>query len=510
MNTKNNFGKSPEAASANKHGAASSTKLARREFLKRGSALSVAGSATPWAVSLAAMGEAAAQSATDYKALVCVFLVGGNDYGNTVIPADTANHSIYSAVRGGLTTAGGLAIPNDAVLASNILVPTTALTGSYAAMKFAIAPYVNAAAAGISKNPLVDVFDAGRLGILFNVGTLRQPTTKAQYQARSVPLPPKLFSHNDQQSFWQSSKAEGAVSGWGGRMGDLFAAGNGKATFTTISVSGNAVYLSGQSAVQYQVSSSGSIPINSIKSNSLFGSAAASSALRSIVTTAPSGAMGREYAAVTNRSIEANEQMTTALATSSSTYLAPYDSTNILMSQLRLVARTIQARNSLGAKRQVFFVSIGGFDTHDTVLTAHPGLMQKVSDALRYFDSVMEEIQVRDKVTTFTASDFGRTLTGNGNGSDHGWGSHHLVMGGAIKGEEFYGKPPILDAVESKKSTGGLDDVGQGRLLPSTSVDQLAATLATWFGVSATDMSTVLPQINNWNAADRNLGFFRS
>jgi uncharacterized protein (DUF1501 family) len=391
---------------------------------------------------------------------------------------------------------------------------TTKTAGAnFSGLQFALTPYVVGTAAP-TVNPLLDVFNAERLAVLFNTGTLRQPTTKAQYNARSVPLPPKLFSHNDQQSFWQSSKPEGSVTGWGGRIGDLFAAGNGNSTFTSISVSGNAVYLSGQSAVQYQVSSSGSVRVNGITNSNLFSSTSARDALRSIMTTAPNSVFGREYASVSARSLSANETLTNALVPFPGSYAAPFDSTNSLMGQLKMVARIIESRASLGAKRQVFFVSLGGFDTHDTVVSQHPGLQQKVADALKYFDSVLGQIGTRDSVTTFTASDFGRTLTGNGNGSDHGWGSHHFVMGGAVKGKEFYGKPPNISTKDgtgkylTAQGTGGPDDVGQGRLLPTTSVDQMAATLATWFGVtSATDLSLILPQINNWTQAERNLGF---
>ena len=454
--------------------------LSRREFLKRSSAVSVVGSAAPWAVSLAAMGEAAAQSATDYKAIVCVFLFGGNDYGNTVIPYSTADYNVYSGLR------GAVALGRD-TLTATALTPTTPLPNS---LQYALAP-------GLSD--LSGLFANGRLGVLLNVGNLREPTTKAQYTSKSVPLPPKLFSHNDQQSMWQSSKPEGALNGWGGRMGDLFAAGNGKSTFTCISVTGNTVYLSGQSAVQYQVSTNGSVPVNGIK-NALFGSAAASLTLKNLISATSSDLFANEHAKVAARSISANEDITAALATTTP-LTTVFPANNSLGNQLKMVARLIQARNTLAAKRQVFFVSLGGFDNHDTLLTNHPGLMTSVGQALAAFNSALLEIPGLDgKITTFTASDFGRTITSNGNGSDHGWGSHHFVMGGAVKGNEFYGKAPVL-------ANGGPDDVGQGRLLPTTSVDQFAATLATWFGVSDADRATVLPQIDKFTVKD--LGFLR-
>jgi uncharacterized protein (DUF1501 family) len=496
-----------------------SISASRREFLKRSTALSGLGAAAPWALTLSAMGDAAAQSApTDYKALVCVFLLGGNDYANTIIPYDigTANNGAYNAylsVRGGLPAAGGLAITRDDVLASNLMRPKTALTGSASGMEFALNPYVVGTNAP-TVNPLLDVFNNERLAVLFNVGTLRQPTTKEQYRTKTVPLPPKLFSHNDQQSLWQSSKAEGALNGWGGRLGDLFASANAQSTFTSVAVGGNAVFLSGMDTVQYQISNNGSIRINGVK-NTLFGSSAAQEALRNILTTTSSNPLANEYASIANRSIVANDTLTSALTSYPGNYTAVLDTGNSLMQQLKMVARMVQAGPSLGVKRQVFFVSLGGFDNHDSLTTNHPVLQQKVSAAMTYFDTVLGEIGARNSVTAFTASDFGRTLTGNGNGSDHGWGSHHYIMGGAVKGKEFYGRPPVLTEKDSTgkyacaTSTGGPDDVGQGRLLPSTSVDQMAATLARWFGVSDTDLATVLPQISNWSASQRNLGFMR-
>lgn len=496
-----------------------SISASRREFLKRSTALSGLGAAAPWALTLSAMGDAAAQSApTDYKALVCVFLLGGNDYANTIIPYDigTGSNGAYDAylsVRGGLSTAGGLAFARDSVLASNLMQPKTALTGSASGMQFALNPYVVGTNAP-TVNPLLDVFNNERLAVLFNVGTLRQPTTKEQYLRKTVPLPPKLFSHNDQQSYWQSSKAEGALNGWGGRMGDLFASANSQSTFASVALGANAVYLSGMDTVQYQISNNGSIRINGVKAP-LYTSSTAQAALRSILTAPMSNPLGNEYASIAARSITANDTLTNVLSQFPGNYTAALDTTNSLMAQLKMVARMVQAGPGLGLKRQVFFVSLGGFDHHDTLTANHPVLQQKVSAALAYFDTVLGEIGARNSVTAFTASDFGRTLTGNGNGSDHGWGSHHYIMGGAVKGKEFYGKPPVITEKDaagkyaSATSAGGPDDVGQGRLLPSTSVDQLAATLATWFGVSNSDLATVLPQISNWDAAQRNLGFMR-
>lgn len=448
----------------------------RRAFLQRASALSVMGAATPWALTLAAMGEAAAQTASDYKALVCVFLNGGNDYANTLVPYDSTSHATYSSLR------PNIALARDS-LAATVLNPSTALPGG---RQFALHP-------GLA--PLLPLFDAGQMSSVLNVGTLVQPTTKAQYSAKSVPLPPKLFSHNDQVSFWQASSPEGATSGWGGRMGDVFAAGNGNATFTCMSVAGNTVYLAGHTAVQYQVTTSGAVPVNGLKS-ALFGSSSCSTALRSLMTGGRSHWFENEYASVSNRSITAADQLTTALA--GATLSTVFPSNNSLADQLKMVARIIAARQSLGTKRQVFFVSQGGYDTHDNLLTSHATLMSNLGNALAAFQNALTEIGMGPQVTTFTATDFGRTLVSNSTGSDHGWGGMQFVVGGNVLGKSYVGTAPTL-------ANNGPDDVGQGRLIPTLGVDQFAATLAQWFGVSATEQLDLLPNLANYST--RNLGF---
>jgi uncharacterized protein (DUF1501 family) len=457
------------------------TPSSRREFLKRSSAFSVAGAAAPWALNLAAISEAAAQSAPDdYKALVCIFLYGGNDHGNTLVPYDQGTYDIYASLRSTLAT------PRDAALAANELVPATGFELPLG-RKYALAPKLSM---------LKPVFDAGRLGVLLNIGPLTQITSKAEYSARSVPLPPRLFSHNDQQSTWQASSPEGSVSGWGGRIGDLLASGNGQSVFTAVSVTGNAVYLSGRSAVQYQVTSNGSVPISGI-GNTLYGSTAAAQALRSLITSTPgTNLFEREHARVVQRSIDADVALRSALA---GITVTPFPATG-LGSQLSMVARMIAARSAVGAKRQVFFVGIGGFDAHDKLADNHPALLTQIGDAMAAFDAAMVQQGTSSQVTAFTASDFGRTLSSNGDGSDHGWGSFHFISGGAVRGQRFFGTAPL-------PGNNGPDDVGQGRMLPTMAVDQLAATLATWMGVtSPTDLATVVPGIGNYNV--KNLGLF--
>lgn len=453
----------------------------RRAFLQRASALGMAGVAAPWAINLLSIAEAAAATATDYKALVCIFLYGGNDNGNTVVPYDANGYAAYQLLR------PTLAYGRDTLAATAMAASAPVLDSTGAAREFALAPALA---------PLLPIFNSGQLGVMLNVGPLVRPTTKAQYQARTVPLPPKLFSHNDQQSIWQSSRPEGAVSGWGGRLGDLFESGNGNATFTCVNVSGNAVFMVGKSAVQYQVSASGSMQFSGLKSP-LFGSSAASEALRTLVTQQRTHQLENEYNRVTRRSVDANTALTAAFAAAPPLQTV-FPASNSLGDQLKMVARMISASGSLGAKRQVFFVSMGGFDTHDNLAATHPVLLGRLGEAMAAFHKATQELGVADKVTTFTASDFGRTLVANNDGSDHGWGSTHFMMGGAVKGQRFYGTAPVF-------ANNGPDDVGQGRLLPSTSVDQYAATLGKWLGASDSDLLALLPNLTNYTT--RNLGF---
>lgn len=460
----------------------SSHHVARRAFLQRLGHLSVAGAAAPWALNLAAIGEAAAFNASDYKALVCVFLYGGNDHGNTLIPYDAAGHAEYAKVR------AGLAIGRDA-LAATALAPQLA-----GGRQFALSPHLSA---------LKPLFDAGRLAVQLNVGPLVVPTSLAQYQARSVPLPPKLFSHNDQQSLWQSSQPEGSVRGWGGAIGDLALSSNGNALFTCLSVSGNAVFLAGREALPYQIGASGAIAINGI-TRPLYSSGACSAALQTLITQPRTQVLENEYNRITARSIGAQQILSGALAGTPGfdTQLPATDPASGLAAplnaQLRIVARLISARQTLGMKRQVFMVALGGFDTHDGLPDRHPRLLQQVGAAMAGFQDAVDSIGASASVTTFTASDFGRTLSSNGNGSDHGWGAHHFVMGGAVRGGAYYGSAPQI-------ALGGPEDTGQGRLLPTTSVDQFAATLAGWFGATDTELPLVVPNIGNYGV--RNLGF---
>lgn len=466
--------------------------LSRRAFLRRSKQMAVAGTAGSFAMGLAGIGEAAAFSAgNDYKALVCVFLYGGNDHNSTLIPYDSTNYNLYSAIRGGGAgqTAGGLT-PARAALAATALTPSGGqiLTNN---LQYALAPTLPRMKA---------LFDAGNIAPLLNVGPLVVPLTVAEYRNNANPRPAKLFSHNDQQSTWQSSKPEGSSEGWGGRMGDLAMSNNKNALFTCISATGNAVFLSGKDAAVYQVSSKGAPAVAGIK-GPLFGSTAGSDALRSILTRSSNNMYEAEYLRVARRSMDAELVVNPAIAPISVTNsFGSVTGVNPLADQLQMVARLIAARDPLGVKRQVFMVSLSGFDTHDNQSYLHKDLLAKLDFALDAFYKATKELGVENNVTTFTASDFGRTLQLNADGSDHGWGSHHFIMGGAVNGGRYYGVAPQISLTSP-------DQVGRGRLLPTVSVDQYAATLATWFGVAPSELSSIAPNIGRFNGA--NLGFMK-
>ena len=467
--------------------------LSRRAFLRRSRQLAIAGTASSWALGLTGIGEAAAFSAgSDYKALVCIFLYGGNDHNSTLIPFDSANYDLYSAIRGGGPgqSAGGITLARSS-LAATALAPSggQVLTNN---LQYALAPEMTRLKAR---------FDEGRMAPLLNVGPLSAPLTLTQYQSSNLianPRPAKLFSHNDQQSTWQSSKPEGAGDGWGGRMGDLALSSNTNALFTCISATGNAVFLSGQQALTYQVSANGALAVNGLK-NALFGSSAASAALRTLMTQTSMNVLEAEYNRVAKRSIDAEGVVAAALQPITlATSFRPATGRNPLAEQLQVVARLIAAHQPLGAKRQVFMVSMGGFDLHDSLIGKQGGLLGQLDFAMDAFYRATIELGLSDKVTTFTASDFGRTLQSNGDGSDHGWGAHHFILGGAVNGGRYYGVAPQI-------SVSSNDQVGQGRLLPTVSVDQYAATLASWFGVSASELPSVAPNIGRFSSS--NLGF---
>jgi uncharacterized protein (DUF1501 family) len=454
-----------------------SLNASRRAFLRHASALGLAGTAAPFALNLASIGAASAATAADYKALVCVFLYGANDAHNTVVPYDAASYATYAAARGTLAWTPAELTP---------LEPTTPLPGSkQVALPTALAP-------------LATLFDAGQCAIVANVGPLVVPTDRTSFNNRAVPLPPKLFSHNDQQSVWQASVPEGAKYGWGGRIGDMLASQNTNQIFTCNSLTGSAVFLSGQLVQPFQIDpAQGSIAFGPLNSGALYGSATGATALRNTLTRTRTHLFESDLHNINQRSIDSNTALSAALAVAP-TLTTVFPSNNSLATQLAMVAKNVSVSAELGAKRQVFMVSLGGFDTHSGQDATHPALLAQLAAAIEAFQQAMVELNAAQKVTLFTASDFGRTLTVNGDGTDHGWGGHHFVVGGAVKGKQVVGIYPELVA-------NGPTDAGNGRLIPTSAVEQYAATLAKWMGVSATDIPLILPNVVNFATAD--LGF---
>jgi uncharacterized protein (DUF1501 family) len=478
--------------------------LSRRAFLRRSSQLALTGVALPTALNLAAIGEAAAFGATDYKALICVYMGGGSDYANTVVTYDNASYDLYSAVREGgpERTAGGIALERSALTAT-LLSPQNPLP---AGRQYALHPKLTG---------MASLFHAGTAAVLLNVGPLVVPLTRRDYSNPNLalyPRPPRLQSHNDQTSIWLSSSPEGSTVGWGGSLADLAQDSNTNAMFTCMSVSGNAVFLSGRDALPLRVGTAGLSFSGNLTASTMYGSGSVKSAFTNLMRQASDHPFENEYTLVTARSLDAKAKIDQALAFSPET-TAPFSqfpvTGNSLAGQLRVVARLIAARDILGVKRQVFYVSApGGYDLHDNLITQQSSNLDVLSAGITAFQGAMNQLGIADKVTLFTASEFGRTLTSNGDGSDHGWGNHHFVVGGAVRGRNFYGRPPPVSITNS----GAAEDqwhIGAGSLLPSTSVDQMAATMALWFGVPAADLAQVMPSIVHFGRSDYpvNLGF---
>jgi uncharacterized protein (DUF1501 family) len=471
----------------------------RRAFLRRSAQLAFTGAALPTALNLAAMGEAAALNATDYKALVCVFMYGGNDHANTVVTYDDPSYNEYNRIRG----IGGIA------LAKSTLLPLGGATLLNANRQYAFHPKMTG---------LKSLYDSGQVAVQLNVGPLVVPTNREQYfgtDRNTYPLPPKLFSHNDQQSLWQSSSPEGSTVGWGGNIGDLALSSNANSSlFTCFSITGNTVFLAGDQALSYQVSTDGAVKVRAATDEYSFGSKLVKDAFLKIAQQARGHVLENEYNVVTKRAIGAEVLITAGLSAGDAAdpkdgngnptnpkfagFTKSMLDSNPLAPQLKMVARLIAARNSLGPKRQVFFVSMGGFDNHDGLLSAHTNNLAYVSDAMTAFYASTKALGIDGSVTAFTASDFGRTFSSNGDGSDHGWGSHHMVVGGAVKGGKIYGYAPPVGVGDTTNPEDAWH-VGQGRLLPTTSVDQYAATLAKWFGVDDGELNGILPNLRNFN-----------
>ena len=458
----------------------------RRQFLRTASMASMAGLAvSPFLLELNSVAAMAQQSGVpDYKALVCIFLQGGNDGHGTVIATDNESFSAFTQSRSG---APGLAYAASDLLPITLKTPQSGRT-------FALNPNLT----GVQ-----NLFNAGRAAIVTNTGTLVAPTTKAQIQSGTVPLPASLYSHFDQTAAWQAVSADfgSAVhEGWGGAMADLIASQNQNASFTCISTAGTALFLSGESSFQLNVTSAGPIPIGGL-SNQPFNCQMGTSALNAILSADETNLFAKEYEVVVQRSIAAQASLAGAMLPAGATgvvnppqYLDPMTkklTDNPLAVSLQTVARIIGGRSALGVSRQIFYVQLGGFDMHSNQAPQHARLLTQLGSALEYFDSVMTTAGLSDQVTAFTASDFGRTLTANSDGTDHGWGSHHIVTGGAVAGGDMYGTYPVIGSNQA-------NDMGAGRLIPTTSVEQYAGTLSKWLGLSDSQVRTVFPNFKNF------------
>ena len=449
----------------------------RRDFLKGTMALPVMASSASLLGSLVGSSAQAADT-SGYKALVCVFMFGGMDCHDTVLPYDTASYADYTDVRSSLLATYN-ALPGGSTRERSALLPLQPASNNFGGREFALPPEMSS---------LHGLFDQGRAAIVGNVGPLIEPTNRASFLANSGNVPVRLFSHNDQQSTWMSFGPEGASLGWGGRFGDAVRSGNAEAIFSQISLFGNSIFLTGESVSPYQINADGvpEIAIIGQAPNNLSGM------LRDHFVSAGSNRSNlfeRDYINLSRVSLDANDILDAALS-SGGQVSVPFPP-SFLGAQLRAVAQTMAVRDALGASRQVFFVGIGGFDTHSSQAQDLPGLQQDVSDSISAFYQATQELGIANDVTTFTAADFGRTLTVNGDGTDHGWGGHHFVVGGSVSGGDIYGDIPV-------SQLGHDQDSGNGRLIPTTSVEQFAAPLGRWFGLNNQELVTALPNITNF------------
>lgn len=450
----------------------------RRDFL-RYTACSAVGTASllDTIVNLRSVNAAAIPS-DDYKALVCIFLYGGNDAANMLVPTEDGQYQHYAAGRGPLT------------LDKNALVRLNDLSGN--GFELGVHP---------SMGGVANLFDQGNAAFVSNVGTLLGSATLSDFQNRTSVIPPHLFSHNDQQVLWQTSVAHQSAAyhptGWGGRMGDLLHASQSDAAISMlVSMTGSNFFQVGKTILPFRMGSGGA-PIYQMGRTRNAKEESRYAVFRSLLAKDYAIVMEDAFADLSNRAIADSETINAALEGTDAFEMIPDSG---LGNQLQTVAKMIQSREALGLKRQVFFCATGGFDTHGPQLDTHAGLLAGVNGALTGFWNALGSIGQQNAVTTFTASDFGRTFDSNGRGSDHGWGSHHVVMGGAVRGQRVYGAFPDLNL-----QGGNPLDTGRGRWLPTTSVDQYGATLARWFGVPDGEMATVFPNLGNF--ADRDLGF---
>lgn len=451
--------------------------FSRRSFLRRfcGAGFTTAVGSTLLDLKLINAAAAQAGTFTDYKALVCIFCSGGNDANNLLVPRSGNDYTNYQAAR------GVLALTQGSLLTINPLSGAPFDLGMHA-----------------STPELQTLFENGKLAFVTNVGTLAEPLTKADYTGGVKKRPDQLFSHNDQVTQWQTSVAgQTERTGWGGRMSDLVHSVNtGSPISMSISLAGANTWEVGNSVSQYQISTDGAVSLTGVDSTRL-------QAVRDIMNLTRTNTFQRDYATLKTRALDNAVILSGALASIPAAQITAIDGaftglTSSLAAQLKMVAKVIAARNSLLVKRQIFFCQLGGFDTHSEQINTQSGLLQQVSQAVSAFYNASVATGVDQNVTAFTASDFGRTYQSNGVGSDHGWGTHQMIVGGAVQGRRLYGTYPSL-------TINGPDDTGLGRWIPTLSVDQYSATLAKWFGVTDAELDTILPNLNRFSTRD--LGF---
>ncbi len=447
--------------------------LSRRLFLQRGAcaALGATGLLSTLANLRALNAAASLQSAMaaegDYKALVCIFLYGGNDANNLLIPTDTAHYNAYATARTALALSKASVLP---------------LTGGTSdGRTWGVHP---------AMPELQTLFNSGQAAIVANVGTLVQPVTRQQYLSGDVPLPDQLFSHNDQSVQWQTSLPDqNSQTGWGGRVADLMQSLNANGRLTmSISVAGSNQFQVGRYVTQYQMTENGGISFEGMSGRG--NDIAREAAFRGMIAAEKKNLFESAYSDTANATFESDRILQNALNENAAPAGVTFPNSS-LGRQLSLIARLIKAGPSLGFRRQTFFAATGGFDTHGDQLGSQANLLGNLSQSLSAFYQATVAYGVQDSVTAFTASDFGRTMDTNGDGSDHGWGSHHLVLGGAVRGGRIYGTFPDL-------LIGGQNDTNRGRWIPTTAVDEYSATLARWFGVAESDLGLALPNLNRF------------
>ena len=447
--------------------------MATRRSLLGGLAL---GGATGLGIPSGLASRAKAEEGGDYRALVCVMLEGGSDNWSTLVPFDATSHASYQSAR------PDLAIGQD-VLAPTQLQPINDLGG----FAYALNPRLQ---------PLLEIFNAGDLAIIQNIGALVAPTTASMFQNGNARLPSRLFSHNLQREFVLTGSASGATTGWGGRIGDLVSGSNHFREFTCINAArANTTFLTGNAVMPYAVDDAGAKLLLRGREDALTG------LLKTITTASSDSVFRQEYANIMQRAFFAGNLFASQFARVADSNLSdiPIES-NDLGRQLRAVARTIASAPAMGMRRQVFFVMLRNWDAHNATADTD-GNFTRLASALHGFWRVMQRWGKSDEVTTFTLSDFGRTLNGNGNGTDHGWGSAQFVMGGAVNGGRVLGTPPLV-------GTSSPDTILGGRLVPTTPVDSLAASLATWMGVDDASLTSVVNNLVNFAPEARDLGLF--